>query len=144
MQIRKAELKDIPEIVSLEELVFKESLGESFLYDEMSLNPFSKMFVIEDEFGFIGYIGLRVDDQAELMNFAIKPSKQHQGYGQALLNYVLELLRVEGVLLLSLEVRESNIKARSFYEKMGFRKSHLRKDYYPTEDAIVYIKEVNA
>ena len=46
MNIRKAQLKDIVDIVKLEESVFHESLGESFLYDEMSLNPFSKMFVI--------------------------------------------------------------------------------------------------
>ena len=143
MQIRKAQLKDIPDMVHLEETVFKESLGDSFLYDEMSLNPFSKMYVIEDEDGFAGYIGLRVDEQAELMNFAIKPHKQHQGYGQALLRHVLSILALEGVLLLTLEVRESNQKARLFYEKMGFKKSHIRKDYYQTEDAIVYLKEMN-
>ncbi|HAX01971.1 MAG: ribosomal-protein-alanine N-acetyltransferase [Tenericutes bacterium GWC2_34_14] len=144
MNIRKAQLKDIVDIVKLEESVFHESLGESFLYDEMSLNPFSKMFVIEDELGFVGYIGLRVDEQAELMNFAILPEKQHLGYGTSLMNYVLTLLKNEGISILTLEVRESNLKARSFYEKCGFTKSHTRKNYYKTEDAIVYMKEVNA
>ena len=143
MQIRRAKLDDIPTIVKLEQTVFKESLGESFLYDELSLNPFARMYVIEDEQGFVGYMGLRVDDQADMMNFAVVPEKQRQGYGKTLLHHVLNELQKEGIKQLTLEVRESNIKAQKLYEACGFKKSHIRKNYYPNEDAIVYLKEVS-
>lgn len=143
MQIRRAKLDDIPTIVKLEQTVFKESLGESFLYDELSLNPFARMYVIEDEQGFVGYMGLRVDDQADMMNFAVVPEKQRQGYGKTLLLHVLNELQKEGIKQLTLEVRESNIKAQKLYEACGFKKSHIRKNYYPNEDAIVYLKEVS-
>jgi [ribosomal protein S18]-alanine N-acetyltransferase len=43
---------------------------------------------------------------------------------------------------LTLEVRKSNKGAQALYEKFGFKKSHIRKDYYITEDAVVYVKEV--
>jgi ribosomal-protein-alanine N-acetyltransferase len=142
MSIRRATINDITKIVALENQVFHETLGEKFLYDEMSINPFSRMYVIEDQSRFIGFIGLRIDEQAELMNFAIDPIYQHQGYGHKLMTYALEELKKEDVSLLTLEVRESNQNARHFYESCGFKVSHKRKQYYPNEDAIVYMKEV--
>ena len=143
MSIRRATINDITKIVALENQVFHETLGEKFLYDEMSINPFSRMYVIEEDNRFIGFIGLRVDEQAELMNFAIDPHDQHQGYGHKLMAFTLEELKKERVSLLTLEVRESNINARRFYESCGFKVSHKRKQYYPNEDAIVYMKEVD-
>lgn len=143
MRIRKATVEDIIAIVELEKEVFNESLGESFLYDELHLNPFSRMFIIEDHDGFAGFIGLRVDDQAELMNFAIVPQKQRLGYGKALLDFILNLLKKENIKQLTLEVRKSNLAAQRLYEKCGFTFSHIRKDYYKNEDAFVYMKEVN-
>ncbi len=141
--IRNAKVEDILEIVHLEQTVFHESLGETFLFDEITLNPFSRMFVIEDETGFAGFIGLRVDEQAELMNFAVVPKKQNKGYGKALLRFIIELLKNEGISFLTLEVRKSNVIAQKLYESFGFKRSHIRKDYYKNEDAYVYIKEVN-
>lgn len=144
MLIRRAKLDDIVHIVKLEQTVFQESLGETFLYDELSLNPFARMYILEDHDGFAGYLGIRVDEHAEMMNLAIIKEKQHQGYGTALLRYVLDELRAEGIDALSLEVRKSNVIAQHFYEKLGFVKSHVRKNYYKTEDAYVYIKEVTS
>ncbi len=144
MKIRRANLEDIPNIVRLEHQVFEETLGESFLYDELSLNPFARMYILEDQNHFIGFIGLRVDDQAELMNFAIVPKYQHKGYGKALLTHVLKELQTEGIKMLSLEVRQSNKQAQAFYEKMGFTVSHIRKNYYKHEDALVYVLEVKS
>ena len=143
MHIRKAKVDDIINIVELEQKVFHESLGETFLYNELMLNPYAKMYVIEEHETFIGYMGVRIDDQSEVMNLAIEPHFHHQGYGTQLLTYVLDDLKTLGAKSLSLEVRESNNKARLFYEKCGFTYSHKRENYYPNEDALVYIKEVN-
>lgn len=143
MHIRRAKVEDIINIVTLENKVFHESLGETFLYNELMLNPYAKIFIIEDKDIFVGYMGVRIDDQAEMMNLAIDPKYHHQGYGSALLTYVLLDMKMLGVKSITLEVRESNMKARSFYEKCGFTYSHKRKNYYPDEDAMVYIKEVN-
>lgn len=143
MLIRKATIEDILPIVLLEEKVFHETLGEKFIYDEISINPFSRMYIIEENKKMIGFLGLRVDEQAEVMNFAIDPSYQHQGYGSLILRFALQELKNEGIKKLSLEVRESNEQAQKFYKKFGFVKSHKRKSYYKTEDAIVFVKEVD-
>jgi [ribosomal protein S18]-alanine N-acetyltransferase len=141
--IRKATPNDIVFIVNLENNVFTQTLGENFLYDELMLNPFSHYFVIEEQNQLIGYIGFRAfDENSEMMNFAIDPKYQHQGYGSKLLSFGLEHLKSLDVKTLVLEVRKSNKNAQKLYEKFGFTQSHIRKNYYEKEDAIVYIKEV--
>lgn len=141
--IRNAEVSDIPRIVRLEKKVFTSGLGQSFLYDELTNNPFARYFVCLKDQAFVGYIGCRVtDDTAEMMNFAIEPDYQHQGYGRELLMYLLDFLKQIGVKTLVLDVRRTNRTAIGLYESMGFKRSHVRKFYYENEDAIVYIKEV--
>ena len=141
--IRKAKINDIDYLVKIEKKVFTESLGESFLYDELSLNPFAYYFVYELNKVVIGYIGFRaIDHNAEVMNFCMDPEYQGQGFGTELFNYSVEYLRSIDVKSLLLEVRKSNNKAQAFYERFGVVKSHIRKNYYKTEDAYVLIKEV--
>jgi len=141
--IRKATINDIKYLVRIEKKVFTQSLGESFLYDELSLNPFAHYFVYELNKEVIGYIGFRaIDKNAEMMNFCMDPEYQGQGLGYELLKHSMDYLKALNITSVLLEVRKSNKTAQSMYEKFGFVKSHIRKDYYQTEDAFVYIKEV--
>ena len=141
--IRKAEAKDIFYIVKLEKKVFKESLGESFILQELTDNPFSHYFVTVKSNEVVGYIGFRAyDDQAEMMNFLISPDYQDEGLGVELLTYALSYLEDLGAKLITLEVRKSNKKAQHVYEKLGFKISHVRKKYYDNEDGYVCVKEV--
>lgn len=141
--IRKAKIDDIIELVRLEELVFEQSLGESFLYDEFLLNPFAHYFVYEKDQKVVGYIGYRaIEENAEMMNFCVDPMYHHQGIGSEVLEYSINYLKDLNVKNILLEVRVSNQNAIKIYEKFGFRKSHKRKNYYGTEDAYVLIKEV--
>ncbi len=141
--IRRAEVKDIFYIAKLEKKVFKNSLGESFLLQELTDNPYSFYFVLEQNKSIIGYIGFRVyDEQAEMMNFLIDPDFQNEGLGTKLLTFCLAELENKKVNLITLEVRKSNKKAQYVYEKFGFKLSHVRKKYYENEDGYVLVKEV--
>lgn len=141
--IRKAEVKDIFYIVKLEKKVFSSSLGEQFILQELTENPFSHYFVYVKSLEVIGYIGFRVyDNQAEMMNYLISPDYQNQGLGTELLTYSLAYLNTLDVKVITLEVRKSNKKAQYIYENFGFKVSHIRKKYYENEDGYVYIKEV--
>jgi len=143
--IRKAEVEDLYKIISLEKKVFKEPLSEQFLYQELTLNPFGFYLVLEERHALLGYIGFRVvDDQAEMMNFAIDPTYHKMGYGKTLLAYALDALLTKQVKTITLEVRKSNKVAIYLYESFGFKKAHIRKNYYENEDGIVYMKEVTS
>lgn len=141
--IRKATVDDILSIVDMENKVFKETLGEKFLYQEMTMNPYAYYYVFELGKQVIGYIGYRVDlEFAEMMNFCVTPTHQSEGYGTNLLTSSLNEIIKLGAKSIILEVRKSNVRAQHVYEKLGFKASHTKPNYYKKEDAIVYLKEV--
>ena len=141
--IRKAKIDDIPSLVNIEKVVFEQSLGESFLYDEFLLNPFAHYFVYEINKTVVAYIGYRaIDDQSEMMNFCVDPIYQNKKIGSELLVYTMDYLKKLNIKTILLEVRVSNEKAMKMYEKFGFKISHKRDKYYGNEDAYVFIKEL--
>ncbi|AMB99396.1 hypothetical protein AWM75_05040 [Aerococcus urinaehominis] len=82
-------------------------------------------------------------DQADLIDLAVRPDRQGQGYGYYLLSRCLQILSLSQVYL---EVRDSNQVAISLYEKLGFVYLSCRKNYYsqPSQDAWVYIWKEDA
>ena len=72
------------------------------------------------------------------------PAARRRGIGGFLLDAMIAELRTEGVLILYLEVRESNEAARSLYESRGFVAVGRRPGYYrhPVEDALVLKREI--
>lgn len=77
---------------------------------------------------FVALLGV---EEAHLLNVAVHPD--HQGQGWALL--LLEQLRLwamaQGAEQIWLEVRLSNPHARKVYERFGFVSMGVRKNYYP-------------
>lgn len=82
-------------------------------------------------------------DEAELVNIAVMPHEHRKGVATQLWADVLKLFDEKGVKKCFLEVRQSNEKARRFYEKCNFSVIGERKAYYqaPLEDAIIYCWE---
>ncbi|MBN6065833.1 ribosomal protein S18-alanine N-acetyltransferase [Aggregatibacter actinomycetemcomitans] len=73
-------------------------------------------------------------DEATLFNIAVDPQQQGLGLGRRLLSELMTQLKQKGVLTLWLEVRESNQKAQTLYDSLGFNAVDIRKNYYPTAD----------
>lgn len=142
--IRLMTIDDIDQVVRLEKLVFNETLGDVFLYNEISINPLSKYYVYEENEQVVSYIGLRIyDNEAEVMNFLVDPNYRNEGYGTKIMNYVLNDLEAMKVDSITLEVRKSNKVAQNFYYKNGFSKISVKKNYYANnEDAYFLKKEV--
>lgn len=80
-------------------------------------------------------------DEAHLLNITIAPTWQGQGWGRALMLYIIERARQDHAASLWLEVRPSNTVARRLYDTMGFDYVAVRKNYYPAvngrEDAVI-------
>ncbi|UJF19711.1 ribosomal protein S18-alanine N-acetyltransferase [Vibrio sp. SS-MA-C1-2] len=79
--------------------------------------------------------------EATLLNIAVKPSQQGNGFGRQLLQGYIETVESLKADSSWLEVRSSNLAAFALYEAEGFNEVTRRYDYYPTEngheDAIV-------
>ncbi len=142
VNVRKMEFRDIKKVVELEEKYLLESLGEKLLASELSeKNNGVSFYVIENDDVVIGYIGrYYFFQEAEVLNFVVDESYQHQGYGQKLFDKMVEDMK--DVKKITLEVRASNIKGINFYTKNGFKQVGVRKKYYKNgEDALLLLKE---
>jgi ribosomal-protein-alanine N-acetyltransferase len=77
--------------------------------------------------------------QLEICNIAVAREHKRAGFGRMLMeNAIAELDRyLPGAV--RLEVRASNHSARSFYGKLGFVETGVRKSYYhlPEDDAVI-------
>ena len=135
--IRRANINDASNIAKLDAMMFKDSLGLDFVVNDLLNNQFAYYFVCEIDGEVIGCINCWITDITEILNFCVLDKYQNQGIGKLLFDEVLKVS--EGII--SLEVRVSNLKAISFYEKRGFEKTLIRKNYYSNgEDAILMIK----
>lgn len=87
-----------------------------------------------------GYICMsHVLDEAELVRIGVFQKHRGQGLGRALLRAGLDECARLGIAEVNLEVRQSNEAARALYEKLGFRVSGRRRNYYSKqgEDAVL-------
>lgn len=96
----------------------------------------SKAFVYVDETSAVqGFVDIKIlYDEADLMHIAVAEEMRGQGIGAKLLDQAIEVAEGKAIIL---EVRESNFKAISLYEKYDFKKESVRKNYYHGEDAAI-------
>ena len=79
----------------------------------------------------IGYlIAMLTLDTADILNIGIDTDFKRQGHGTALLNHLIGELRKRNISEILLEVRAGNKSAIQFYNKHGFEKISVRKNYY--------------
>ncbi len=138
---RLYEKQDILDIVQIEEEVLQSSLGYDYYLADLE-NPLAKHYVWLEDDKIIGFISSIFDGfSLEILNFGIRHSYQHHGYGTKLLANVLDELVVLGMNHAVLEVRASNLSAIGLYQKLGFKQVHIREAYYSNgEDAFVLQK----
>ena len=135
--IRKADINDAINIAKIDSEIFTDSLGLEFIESDLRFNPFANYFVYEIDNIIVGYIIAWISDNTSILNFGVLNEYRKQGIGNILFDEVEK--NTEGVM--TLEVRVSNTNAINFYEKRGFLKHAIRKNYYSNgEDAILMVR----
>jgi ribosomal-protein-alanine N-acetyltransferase len=76
----------------------------------------------------------QVLDEATLLNVAVDPRWQRKGLAHALLIDAIRRLVLRGVSRCLLEVRAGNRAAIALYERLGFERDGLRRNYYPADN----------
>lgn len=76
---------------------------------------------------FVAMLGV---DEVHLLNFTVAPQYQRQGWGRLMLQALSLWARGKQASSVWLEVRESNQRALQVYERQGFCRVALRKQYY--------------
>lgn len=135
MTIRSATSQDILNISILESECFSDPWSEKEL-NSIFQNPFYTLKVIEDDF-IVGYYSTMTVDDTELLRICVKASKRGKGYAKALMEDLISTCSKDKIFL---EVKNTNIPAIALYEKFGFVKFGVRKNYYGGGvDALLYL-----
>lgn len=145
LTIRKAGLTDLKAIFAIEKQSFPTPWSRLSFLAEMT-QPVSHFLVAgpspSDPWQLWGYIIFWiVADEMHLLNLAVHPEKRRRSIGRALLTEALRQSRGLGADMAWLEVRPSNIEARSLYDSFGFIEVGRRLRYYEDtqEDAILLV-----
>lgn len=144
MSIKLMQLNDITDIVQLESELFDAPWSDKDFQYELEMNPFAQYYVFFENNVIIGYIGTwLIDRQCQITTLGVGKAFQGHGYGSQLMDYVFAQCQENHCQNINLEVRVSNYKAIGLYEKYGFKKITIRKDYYADhEDAYLMMKEL--
>ena len=99
-------------------------------------------WVLELERDIIGYGVMSIAvGECHILNLCVHPGFQGLGYGQMILEHLLDVARKHKVEMAFLEVRPSNAVARHLYHVNGFDEVGMRRNYYPAdmgrEDAVI-------
>lgn len=78
-------------------------------------------------------------DRAEIIDIFVKPEYRRKHIAQTLIN---EIIKDYDIINITLEVSEKNESAIKLYEKMLFKKSAIRKNYYNDSNGLLMIKEI--
>lgn len=144
MSIRLMEQADLQVIASLEKELFLAPWNQDDFLNELTNNPFARYYVLEKKHLIKGYIGLwMMGDQCQITTIGVVQNEQNHGYGSQLMEKAIQKSQEFHYDNINLEVRVSNLKAIALYEKYGFKKVAVRKNYYENhEDAYLMIKEL--
>ena len=138
----KMEEKDLEEVVSIEQGVFRHPWSEEFfrliLRRETTLLGYGGYHLLEKQPSFLP-VAVSPCGIIHLINIAINPSFQHQGFGTHLIDLLFSNAKRRNAGYCYLEVRPSNSRAFRFYQHSGFSVIGLIEHYYAQdkEDAIV-------
>lgn len=139
MILREMLVEDLDQVMELETALFHVPWTKEGFFTFLTRDD-AMFLVVEDKERIIGYCGLlMVLDEGDITNVAVAADRQREGIGNFLMQSLIRLAEERGVTTIHLEVRVSNGSAIRLYERNGFERDGLRKNYYsdPTEDALL-------
>ncbi|MHB9154115.1 MAG: ribosomal protein S18-alanine N-acetyltransferase [Endomicrobiales bacterium] len=140
LEFIRLQVEHLSEVMEIEKLSFPQPWARAMFEREVSL-PISHFFVAKAGDRIAGYGGYwHIEDEAHLINLAVRPELRGKGLGRQILNYLIEAMSSRGIVRILLEVRASNHDALKLYGSSGFASIGLRPKYYVNEDAVLMEK----
>lgn len=141
MKIAPMTIEDAKELAVLDQLCFSVPWSEKSFSEEAE-NPLATYFLAREDDKIVGYGGIwNVSGEGQITNIAVHPDMRKKGIASKILEALIENAKTCEKIFL--EVRESNTAAICLYEKYGFKKCGVRKNFYhsPVENGIIMIRE---
>ena len=121
---------DLEAVLAIEQTAYSHPWTQGNFRDALASGYWVQCLRLQDEL--LGYVvAMEGVQETHLLNVTVAPARQGQGWAHMMLDALSLWSRRQGAQWLWLEVRESNQRALQVYERYGFRRVGLRKDYYP-------------
>ncbi|MET8156308.1 ribosomal protein S18-alanine N-acetyltransferase [Sphaerisporangium sp. NPDC005289] len=144
--LRQMTENDLPAVLAIERSTFPfDAWSEGMLRGELADQPRTRHYIVAVAGGeVVGYAGLAAaGDQADVQTIAVNAGHQRAGIGSAMLRALLEEAGRRGATAVFLEVRADNPPAQGMYERFGFERIGLRREYYDDgTDAIMMMRKL--
>lgn len=136
IEIENSKIKEIEK--SFPQFLCKNSINKNLLDD-----PFTEYYIYIENNQILGFINYDIlYERAELLYIAVIEEAQNKKIGSKLLEFMIKNCREKNIQNITLEVNVENKKAIALYEKYGFKKVAIRKNYYQGIDGILMEKEL--
>ena len=143
IRIEPATAADLDAIHALERDAFPSPWRREFF--ESELNASGRYSIVARRSStLVGYLfAMYFFDEMHINKIAVISAERRQGIANMLMHECAAFARAQGVVAISLEVRQTNSGAQEFYRFLGFAPSYVRPRYYPDgEAAVVMTKAV--
>ena len=144
--VREGRPEDLAAVAAIERESFRDPWLEHSLARELEADSLRHPLVAEMDGAVVGFLmAWRTADEWHIINVAVAGSHRRRGVAARLLAASLAAARRHGCRLATLEVRESNLAARSLYHRFGFAAVGLRPRYYRDtgEDAVLMSRRLD-
>ncbi|MDC0664102.1 ribosomal protein S18-alanine N-acetyltransferase [Marinobacter sp. SS21] len=121
---------DFPAVLDMERRSYSHPWTESTF--QSCLLPNYRLWLLLDGDALAGYAVVCYQvDEAHLLNICIAPNQRRRGAGRWLLRHIAACAAHDGMAMVLLEVRVSNLNAIGLYASEGFQEIGERPGYYP-------------
>lgn len=131
---REMQSRDIKKVYHIDQCSFKHNWSlDSYQkeIDNLLANYIVAEIISENNNQIIGFGGYwLVIDEAHITNIAVLKDYRNKGVGQGIFNKICQKSALQGAERMTLEVREDNYGAISFYKKNNFTIEGTRFHYY--------------
>ncbi|MDZ7663498.1 ribosomal protein S18-alanine N-acetyltransferase [Thiohalophilus sp.] len=138
--IRSMGIADLDAIMAIEKTIYNFPWTRGIFRDCLNVGYSCRVLQVEGEVQAYAILSVAAGE-AHILTLCVNPDAHRRGYGQLMLDDLLQLARERHAGSIYLEVRPSNQGAIRLYEKTGFQEIGIRPDYYPDafgrEDAMV-------
>lgn len=137
--LRELRRTDLDAVMALEPVLFGSGAWSRAVYQGELAQRTRRYVAIEHDGELVGYAGLDLGEDAQVMTIGVAPAHRRQGHARRMLGHLVDLARQHGSRAVLLEVRASDPGAQALYAQTGFEPIGLRRGYYQPEgdDAVV-------
>jgi [ribosomal protein S18]-alanine N-acetyltransferase len=132
---------DLEAIAALEAASFVSPWKAEFFASELDVAERYNLVLESPDGRLVGYLfTMYCLDELHVNKIAVDPAWRREGIATGIMNRCFSFAEENGIVSITLEVRESNTAARALYRALGFSEIHLRERYYPDGEGAVVME----